>query len=76
MTKFRAVGGSCWLEINSLIVVLTIFWLASVRSFSVRTEFGVGKLPGGFLFVKVGTPYNDGAAFVGWFDGDVLTIAK
>ena len=39
-------------------------------------KFGVGKLTGGFLFVKVSTPHDDGAAFVGWFDGHVLTTAK
>ena len=37
MTEFRAVEGSFWLEIDSLIVVLTTFWLSSVRSFLVRT---------------------------------------
>ena len=76
MTKFRAVEGSFWLEINSLIVVLTTFWLSSVVFFGSDIKFGVGKLTGGFLFVKVSTPYDDGAAFVGWFDGHVLTTAK
>jgi len=74
MMRLVAVAGNSCLTISSLIVLLTICWLAEVRSLSTLAESG--KLPQSFFLVEVGPPNSQSAAFVGRLDSYVFALTK